>query len=260
MKTAIITSKKDNAAMNIAEGLKEFDLESVNAKVYEIEERGTIAENLHETIEADQFIFASRHVAKEKTPSLTCHVIGNWNLAEHGGKDKTLNKVSAIMFKKLFQELSKRKDETDYQITMEATHHGPFVDKPTCFIEIGSDEKEWEDKEAGKIIAKTIFNFLQNSNNENSNYKIAIGIGGPHYCNNFNKIQLGENFAISHICPKYMLPLLTETVLQDAIDKTKEKVNLILLDWKGLGKEKQRILELLENINIEYKRIDQIKK
>ena len=79
-----------------------------------------------------------------------------------------------------------------HELTMEATHHGPFVDKPAVFVEIGSTEKEWNDKNNGKIIAETIMSGL---NDENENYKIAVGIGGGHYCNNFNKLVLRTDIA-----------------------------------------------------------------
>ena len=46
-------------------------------------------------------------------------------------------------------------------------------------------------------------------------------------------------------------------MLKQAIEKTYEKVDFVLLDWKGLGKEKQRIKSILEELNIEYKRTDQ---
>ena len=138
---------------------------------------------------------------------------------------------------------------------MEATHHGPFIEKPAVFVEIGSTEAEWSDKENGKIIAQTIMNAVKNKNN---NYKTAIGIGGPHYCSNFNKIMLRTDIAISHICPKYQLENLGEDLIKQSIEKTKENVDFILLDWKGLGKEKQRIMELLKSMDLEFKRTDKI--
>jgi len=106
-----------------------------------------------------------------------------------------------------------------------------------------------------KIIAETIMNAL---NNEIANYKTAVGIGGPHYCSNFNKIMLRTDTAVSHICPKYHLQDLNENLVKQSIEKTIEKVDFILLDWKGLGKEKQRIVDLLKNFDIEVKRIEQI--
>ena len=57
-----------------------------------------------------------------------------------------------------------------------------------------------------------------------------------------------------------MLPYLTKELLKQAINKTKEKVDFILLDWKGLGTEKLKIKEILKNLNIEYKKTEQILK
>jgi D-aminoacyl-tRNA deacylase len=102
-------------------------------------------------------------------------------------------------------------------------------------------------------MANTIIRGLRN---ENTNYKIAIGIGGPHYCSNFNKIALRTDIAFSHFCPKYHLDKLNEDLIRQSIERTKEKVDFILLDWKGLGTEKQRIVELLKNMNLEMGRSD----
>ncbi len=66
------------------------------------------------------------------------------------------------------------------------------------------------------------------------------------------------DIAISHICPKYHLSKLNEELIKQSIQKTVEKVNFIVLDWKGLGAEKQRIVETLKNLNLEIKRTDQI--
>ena len=146
-------------------------------------------------------------------------------------------------------------EKPDYEITLEATHHGPYVEKPAVFIEIGSTEKEWSGRENGEIIAKAIINALSN---EGNSHKIAVGIGGPHYCSNFNKILLRTDIAVSHICPKYHLQDLNENLIKQSMEKTAEKVNFILLDWKGLGKEKQRILDILKNLSVEIKKTEQI--
>ena len=90
------------------------------------------------------------------------------------------------------------------------------------------------------------------------NYRIAFGIGGPHYAKTFNRRILETDISIGHICPKYMLENLNKEMILQAIEKTKEKVDFILLDWKGLGKEKQRIKKILDELKIEYKRSDKI--
>lgn len=271
---AIIASSKDLAGINIRNSLIElFDFEKTNEKFdsndvfqytkiknktikfYLTNQDLIFAENIDKKINADFFIFASKHRSKENTPSFTVHPIGNWGNADFGGDEKKLCLSSAVLLKNLFIELNEIKTKNNYQITLEATHHGPYVEKPTVFVEIGSTEKEWDNKENGEIIAETIMNGL---GNENKNYKIAVSIGGPHYCNNFNKIMLKTDIAISHICPKYLLEKLDENSIKQAIEKTIEKIDFVLLDWKGLGKEKQRIVEMLKNLNLEVRRTEQV--
>ena len=165
--------------------------------------------------------------------------------------------MSALFQKQIFEKLKTNSEKyhlKECKITLECTHHGPLVNKPVMFIEIGSDEEQWKNKKAAEIIAKTIIEML----NKNNSYKIAFGIGGPHYCNAFNKVLLRTNIALGHICPKYELESLDKEMLLQAIEKTIPKPEFILLDWKGLGKEKQRIIELIKELNLEYKRTDSL--
>ena len=269
MNIAIISSSKDPAGVNIRNSLIElfkfeiiddkFDGNDVfqykNIKSYLINDDLIHSENIDRKINADILVFASKHRSKENTQSFAVHPIGNWNNAELGGKEKTLCNSSVVLLKNLFVELNENAKNSGYEITLEATHHGPFVETPSVFVEIGSTEKEWSDLLNGEIIAKTIMNGLKN---ENANYKTAVGIGGPHYCSNFNKVMLRTDIALSHICPKHHLQNLDEHLIKQSIEKTKEKVDFILLDWKGLGTEKQRILEMLKNLGLEIKRTDQL--
>ncbi len=273
---AIISSSKDLAGVNIRNSLIElFDFEKTNEKfdnyeifeynkfpnkkikLYMIDTDLVYSEDIDKRLDADIMIFASKHRSKENTPSFAAHSIGNWGKAELGGQDKKLCPSSAVLSKNMLIELNKNAKETDYEITMEATHHGPFVEKPAVFVEIGSTEKEWNEKRNGEVIAKTIMDAVKN---ENKSYKIAFGIGGPHYCHNFNKIALNTDIALSHVCPKYALQNLDAEQISQAVQNTIEKVDFILLDWKGLGTEKQRIVDVLKGSNLEFKRTDQIVK
>ncbi|MBI5803490.1 D-tyrosyl-tRNA(Tyr) deacylase, partial [Candidatus Pacearchaeota archaeon] len=151
-------------------------------------------------------------------------------------------------------------DLKDYEITMEATHHGPLIDRPCVFVEIGSTETEYNDRRAGFILAKTISDTIF-SLKENPYNEVAIAIGGPHYCPNFNKIQAKSNIAISHVIPSYSFPL-TEEMIKEAISKTEEEVDLAVLDWKGLGTSEQRkqILGILDKLYIRYERTSDVGK
>ena len=161
------------------------------------------------------------------------------------------------MLKKAYLELKKYSESVpEHQITMEVTHHGPFLSKPAMFIEIGSTEEHWGNRKAGEIIAHTIIKLTDGKELENQ--KIAFGIGGTHYCSNFNKVLERTDIAIGHICPKHNLENLDEEMIKKAISRTKEKVELILLDWKGLGKEKERIKEIIGKLNMTVLRTDKL--
>ena len=51
-------------------------------------------------------------------------------------------------------------------------------------------------------------------------------------------------------------------MVKEAIDKTQEEVDLILLDYKGIGNSEQRnqIKEVLDNFYLPIKRTSEIKK
>ena len=269
MKIAIIVWNKDPAGMNIKNNLinnfnfkkinKRYNNEIIyeldeNTKLYTINERHVYANNLDKKISSDIFIFATTHRSEAGKASLSVHTPGNWNKAELGGKEKELCVAMPSLMKNSYLELKKLNTLKDFEVTLECTHHGPYLEKPAMFIEIGSSLKQWQNKDAGKIIAETIINVPDKENN----YKTAFGIGGPHYCNNFNKILERTNIAVSHICPKYALEFLDKEMINQALEKTNEKIDFVLLDWKGLGKEKARIVDLLNKLNIKYKRINKI--
>jgi len=269
MKTAIIIWNKDPAGMNVKNNLikhfnlkktsKTYDNETIykldeNTRLYTINEQHIYADNLDKKINADVFIFATTHRSEAGKPSLSVHTPGNWNKAELGGKERKLCIAMPLLMKNAYLELKKLNHLKEFEVTLECTHHGPYIEKPSMFIEIGSSLQQWENKQAGKINANVIVNIIKKQNN----YKIAFGIGGPHYCNNFNKILERTDIATSHICPKYMLQYLDEEMIKQAIQKSSQKVDLILLDWKGLGTEKTRIVELLDKLNIKYERVNNI--
>lgn len=258
MKIAIIISP-DPAGKNIEENLLQLapfkNNEYKDITVYHTDKKCIYNENIDIKVKADLFIFATTHRSSANINSLSVHPIGNWNKAEFGGKDKTLCIAPALYLKTAYNYLLKNNNTKEFDIVNEVTHHGPYLKKPVFFIEIGSSEEQWKNKEAGRIIAKTI---LDTSTNKIKNYKTAIGIGGLHTCPIFNKVIQEKDIAIGHICPKYMLKELTKELILQAIEKTIPRPELVLLDWKGLGQEKTRILSLLQELNIKYIRTDKL--
>jgi D-aminoacyl-tRNA deacylase len=246
MTFCVICSKKDPAGLNIIS-----ELNKINNKIPTfIEDKEIIfLEDIDKKHNFDFIIFASKHQSSKNVQSLTIHSIGNWKNANFGGKSGLICPSSSLINKKIFQILNKNSQEIkDFLPSMEVTHHGPYIEKPSLFIEIGSSVSEWENPLLGKIIAKTINDFLVNPLTEK--YPSAIAIGGLHYCQSFNEIQLGKKFAISHTIPEYVMPL-TEEMLNQAIEKTVEKTEYFILDWKGLGnsEKKQESMKVIEKIS-----------
>ncbi len=266
MQFAAIVSQKDPAGMNIKEALMRlyafektnevFEKNPVyrfqNIKLYTAEKESILCEKIDEKIAADTFVFATKHKSQSGIPSLSVHGIGNWGKAEKefGGKSKTLCISPADYLKEALRFLEEN-NTIKFDVVQECTHHGPFLEKkPVMFIEIGSTEKQWENKDAAEIIARAIVHL---ANIEPMVYKSAFGIGGLHTTPNFKKIMLKTDIALGHICPKYNLQNLDENMLVEAMRKIYPRAaELVILDWKGLGGHKDRIVKILENLKIQF--------
>ncbi|MEK6936098.1 MAG: D-aminoacyl-tRNA deacylase [Nanoarchaeota archaeon] len=268
MRFAIVYSKKDIAGINIVEQFRKIAF-APDMPIIELKKDTIFAEDIskekYPSLQSIDFIiFATKHKSEKGNPSLSLHAPGNWRQADFGGQAGKVCNTSAFVLKYLFQNLNKIANENKeiiekYQITLECTHHGPLIDLPCCFIELGSSEKQWRNENAAKIIAKTILS-LKDYKSDKS-WIPAIGIGGKHYCPNFNKIQLNSNYAISHIIPGYCLPL-SKSLLSQAEHKTIEHVQEVLVDWKGCGnsEQRQKIGEVIEKSGLKFKRTEKIEK
>ncbi len=260
-KYLIVASKKDRAGVNITTQLSQlgkYDFYLVDEEI--IYTRNLDLEKINQY---DFIIFASKHQSQKKEKTLSIHAPGNWRSADYGGEPRKVCPTSALFMKRAFEILNKNAQKynlKEYKVTLEATHHGPLIEKPCMFIEIGATENEWGNRKAGFIIANTIKDIITRF--EPSPYnEVAIGIGGPHYCPNFNKIQLNSNFAVSHVIASYALPA-SEEMIKEAVDKTEEDVDFVLLDWKGLtnAEERQRIIAILDKLYLNYKKTSEIEK
>ncbi len=260
-KYLIIASKSDPAGINITTNLSQFG----TYDFYLPENHSVYNESLDiERInQYDFIIFASKHQSAKQEKTLSIHSPGNWRGNDLGGEKGKICPSSAVFQKQMFEKLNRNAERfhlKDYKVTLECTHHGPLIDKPCVFIEIGSTETEWKDRRAGFAIAKTIQETIETFK-PNPYNEIAVGIGGPHYCPNFNKIQLKSNVAISHIIPGYVMPI-TEEMILEAKKKTIEEIDFAILDWKGLGnsKNRQEVIDILEKNYISWKKSGDVRK
>lgn len=148
-------------------------------------------------VEVDSVVFLSRHRAVSGIPTLTVHPIGNFSKAEYGGRPETLVSSAPDMMTSALRDLRKNARDLDFQVSFEVTHHGPFLESPTMFIEIGSSEANWGNREAALAIAKAL---LEPQRIEGPK---AIGVGGGHYAPRFSEVVATKLVSFGHMVPNH---------------------------------------------------------
>jgi len=238
---------KDLAGRNIVKILKTKNTE---AKIIKSKDDILYMKSLG--IKPDICIVASRHKSESGTPVLTTHSPGNFGRADFGGNDRELSMAPALYLREalIYLRDEKEKRGLPYEVSLEATHHGPTsFESPIMFVEVGGTEREWRDINACKAVAESISKLTRS---EPERIPVAIGFGGGHYCRKFSQI---EEYAIGHICPKYNLHNLDDSMIEQMISKTIPTPEIALVEKKGMGREKQRVLELLEKTELEVIRV-----
>ncbi len=242
-KILILYSKRDIAGTNIADTLRKKFESNGEVKILG-NDNVLFMQDFKETPEI--CIVASRHRSESGKPTLTCHSPGNFGAAELGGNPMELG-ISPANYLSECINLLKSNPVQGYEITLEVTHHGPTGLKfPVMFVEIGSGEKEWNDEKACSAVAECIFALTRGKQEK---LPVAIGFGGGHYCRKFT--ELTNEYAIGHICPKYNLQNIDGKTLEEMIEKTVPTPEFALIDKKGMGSERRRILEILKSTNLE---------
>ncbi|MBI4399144.1 hypothetical protein HY570_00195 [Candidatus Micrarchaeota archaeon] len=259
----IVYSSLDLAGVNITKQIKEkYKFQKVGEaglptwelsgiRLIEVDVPPPNAENLD--FETDYYIFASKHKSESKKPAFTVHAVGNWNSADYGGKPKNIGYVYPSKMKIALNEVKRLSEgRFDWDVTMEATHHGPDVKKPLLFVELGSTENEWKNEEAAEIVADAIMSTIGSEHR----YKTAFAIGGSHYAPSFNRLMFEKDYAVGHILPKYHIENTSFELFQQGIEKSCEKISRVILDWKGMNKEQRElILKYVADLGIDYEKI-----
>lgn len=207
------------------------------------------ADWLDEKYDYDGFVFLSKHAAESGVLALTCHNTGNFSEAKFGGNDKEIAIPHPHIQKAYLQALKKNQEKfSEFQITIEATHHGPTaLKKPSIFIEIGTTEKQWTNKSLCNSVASLIHHVLSKTLKENP---VAICFGGTHYPSKFTKELLNGKYALGTVIPKHGLDDLDDVLFSQIISKNK-MAKTALLDWAGLGSNKSKVVDFLESTDLE---------
>ncbi|MHC1625487.1 MAG: D-aminoacyl-tRNA deacylase, partial [Methermicoccaceae archaeon] len=139
-------------------------------------------------------------------------------------------------------------------VSLEATHHGPTdIKVPSLFVEIGSSEGEWDNEQAGKIVAQAIL-----ACDMPPEMSVAIGLGGTHYPKRQTVLTLNERVCFGHILTTRVLEGLSEG--GDAEEKLASMISLAAkqtgamlayIDRKALPSSLRKLIEkVLDDIGL----------
>lgn len=169
-----------------------------------------------------EVIFLSRHTAVSNRPALTVHPIGVPHLTEgdvfpQGGRPAWAappNPRIGPWFRLLKKIALDHGLIPEFEVTLEATHHGPVVGAPTMFLEIGSTEEYWGRQDAAQVMALLLWQGLGLDGGDtvgkwdsSSCNKVLLGIGGGHYVPRHMDIVQNEGVWVGHLLSGYSLPM-----------------------------------------------------
>ena len=165
-----------------------------------------------------EIIFPSRHSAASGNASLTLHPIGTMQVPdgetpEYGGKAADCpppNPRIAAWWRELNRVAT---DLTEFDLSLETTHHGPWIETPSLFIEIGSTDLTWGHMGAAKILAGIIYRGLGLDGGNglgqwNGNGRVVVTLGGGHYAPRGNLLASHEGIWLGHMLATYALPFV----------------------------------------------------
>jgi D-aminoacyl-tRNA deacylase len=180
-------------------------------------------------------IFASRHKAESKIPTLTVHPIGNYSSADFGGKPGTLCRSSPQLMTSALRTLRSNAQGMAFNISFETTHHGPILNSPAFYIEIGSYEDLWGREDAAEAIAGTILSVRDDG------HPTVVCVGGGHYAPRFTEVALAMKVAIGHMAANYALDHLDDAMILQMSAKS-DDAKKVYFHKKGMPKAKYREL------------------
>jgi D-aminoacyl-tRNA deacylase len=163
----------------------------------------------------DAVVFASRHASRSGHNTLSVHPVGNYRSAAYGGRERTLVPAAPYLMAQALRHMAADAQGLPYLVCYEVTHHGPYLETPSLFIEVGSTAREWQDRQACRVVAAAITRLEVPSQDT-----VAVGIGGGHYAPRFTDIAKRKRVAFGHMIPRYHLEDLNLGQIRQVIAAT----------------------------------------
>lgn len=210
------------------------------------------AENIDETakkfgVKVDEIVVLSRHSSSSGKPTLTVHPIGNYRSNDMGGRAEILVHPAPHLMSGTLRKISELNKDPVYSVSFEVTHHGPYVDVPTMYIEIGSDENHWGDEAAAEVLVDSLLSA------EEKDHPVVIGIGGGHYAPRFTDLILSSKVDMGHMLPNYQLQDSSDEDIARMIRSATEAsgTDMVYVHRNSMkGSEERRINGIIDSLGL----------
>ncbi|MFW6320741.1 MAG: D-aminoacyl-tRNA deacylase [Halohasta sp.] len=157
-------------------------------------------------------VFVSKH-AGETGELLTAHFTGNFGPAKYGGQSGAFARAAPGVQKAVVDALDRHAPD-GYDVGIECTHHGPTAPEiPSLFVELGSDEAQWDDPAGARAVADAVLDLR----GVDADYRPVdgpprhvVGFGGGHYTPRCTRIVRDSAWAVGHIGSDWQLAAMGE--------------------------------------------------
>ena len=157
-------------------------------------------------------VFPSIHRSERMVASLTVHPLGNPGASnDMGGRPRALVPTDPERMVTTLRRLEEQCRPLNLPATYEATHHGPLVELPAFFVEVGSGERTDPSPEAIRILADVIPKIEAASGD-----RVALGVGGGHYVPHFTELALERRWAFGHLLSRHALEEIDRPTAEEA--------------------------------------------
>ena len=247
----ILASREDEASMSMAGRLLEtFDFRElegqngvrahgqclfsyIDVKHLYLENFDQLFAGIRERV--DDIIFLSRHSSRADIKSLTVHPTGNFNGALLGGREKKLSMSDPGKMTSTLRAMNEIYKGSVFSVTFEATHHGPLLNIPNFFIEIGTTEAQWKDSDALDSVVQAIMK------PEPDGFPAFVGAGGGHYMPKITRYAIENEVDIGHMISKHALEEITEPMILQSVEKTPGCRGFVI-DRKGVKSQAKQLI------------------
>lgn len=161
-------------------------------------------------------VFPSIHRSERGVPAITVHPLGNPGAtADFGGRPRTLVPTAPELMTAALRILSEERAPTGLPVTFEATHHGPELELPAFFAEIGYAEDSAPPAGAVLLLARALPRLRAAGGDH-----VAVGVGGGHYAPHFTDLARRRRWAFGHILSRHVIDAIDPAVAGAALAAT----------------------------------------